>query len=204
MIISQEPRLAFSLILIAVLADGLDGVIARKIGYGKLGEVLEAMADMISLSVAVGVFVFYAYYSAIHQSLIYQGILVIILAVFIVASVIRLGSFSLLKEKDYFIGLPASASAIIILILAYFEIYIFSILLIIFILSLAMMSRIHFPKTGVKMNGIGAILIIVTVIFGKTYGGLAPVILLAAVVVYSIGGLLYRFYQEKIAILSIY
>ena len=49
MIFSNETRLAFSFILLALLADGLDGIVARKLGKSDIGEYLESMADMTSL-----------------------------------------------------------------------------------------------------------------------------------------------------------
>ena len=52
MLLKDEIRIAFSFILLALLADGLDGVIARKLNTGKIGDYLEAMADMTSMAIA--------------------------------------------------------------------------------------------------------------------------------------------------------
>ena len=61
MIFLGETYLAFSFILLAILADGLDGAVARKTKHSDLGEYMEAMADMISLGIAPSVFVYNNY-----------------------------------------------------------------------------------------------------------------------------------------------
>ncbi|MFH1101456.1 MAG: CDP-alcohol phosphatidyltransferase family protein, partial [Methanobacteriota archaeon] len=48
-------QISFCLILLAMIADGLDGMVARKTRHGELGEYLEAMADMTSLGIAPAV-----------------------------------------------------------------------------------------------------------------------------------------------------
>src|SRR4030042_1337754 len=69
---TNHVRVSFSLILLAVLADGVDGMIARRIGIGKLGQYLESMADMISLAVAPVLFVYGVYLQQISSSVLVQ------------------------------------------------------------------------------------------------------------------------------------
>ena len=102
-----------------------------------------------------------------------------------------------MKDKKVFIGLPASASTIILLILAYFEIGFFYILPVIVIVSFTMISNVRFPKPGIKINGIAAILLILTLILGKSYYGFTPWFLLCAILVYAIGGPIYNIFLEK-------
>lgn len=47
-----DPRLAARLILLAAVADGLDGVLARRYGGTAAGEYLDSLADVSSFSVA--------------------------------------------------------------------------------------------------------------------------------------------------------
>jgi len=189
MLFSDEIRLFFSLILLALLADGLDGIVARKTKKGKIGEYLEAMADLISLSVAPMLFV-YTIYAGSPGS--YLFVLVIgLLIFFLICSLIRLSSFHLMKEKTVFVGLPASASTIFIIGLTFLGVELIYILAVIIILSLAMVSPIHFPKPGVRINSVAMILISVTVLLGKLYQGIAPILLMLALTVYVIGGPLY-------------
>lgn len=47
-----EPALAARLVLLAAIADGLDGVVARKLGSTPAGEYLDSLADVASFGVA--------------------------------------------------------------------------------------------------------------------------------------------------------
>ncbi|USZ68815.1 protein sorting system archaetidylserine synthase [Halorussus salilacus] len=53
-----DPGLAARLVLLAAVADGLDGVIARKTGGTPAGEYLDSLADVASFGVAPAVLVF--------------------------------------------------------------------------------------------------------------------------------------------------
>ena len=53
-----DPSLAARLILLAAIADGLDGVVARWRGGTPAGEYLDSLADVASFAVAPAVFVF--------------------------------------------------------------------------------------------------------------------------------------------------
>ncbi len=186
-----EMWFSFSFILIALLADGLDGIVARKTGHSELGNHMEAMADMLSLGIAPSVFVYAIYNDAVLRFNYYNIYLLITLIIFLSLSIIRLASFSIMKDKKFFVGLPASISTIIIIILALFEIELVYILTIIIFISFAMISNIHFPKPGLKIDVIAGILIILTLIFGKEYHGIVPLVLITTFVTYAILGPLY-------------
>jgi len=133
---------------------GLDGIVARKTKQGQLGEYLEGMGDMTSMGIAPAIFVFMIYYENISYCIYYQIYLIIALIMFLSLSIIRLASFHIMKKDNYFVGLPASASTVIILILAYLEIeFLYLILIIIY--------------------------------------GIAPILLLTAILVYAIAGSIY-------------
>jgi len=191
MIFSHEMRLAFSFILLALLADGLDGIIARKTRKGELGEYLEAMADMISLGIAPAFFVYNTYHSVVSDHLYYHILLVVVLIIFLSLGIIRLASFHIIKEENFFVGLPASASTIFILILSFLSIEFMYILPFIVIVSIVMISPIHFPKIGLKINAFAAVLILATLIFGDMYNNFAPLLLFSALAVYAILGPVY-------------
>jgi len=197
MVFLGEIRFAFSFILLALLADGLDGIVARKISKGDLGEYFEAMADMTSLGIAPAVFVYSIYHDMVSWCPFYHSYLVIALIVFLSLSIIRLASFHVMKDEKFFVGLPASASTIILLILAYFKVEFLYILLVIIIVSFAMVSNVRFPKLGYKIDAVATVLIILTLIMGKSYYGVAPMLLLIAIVVYALGGPVYLWKSKK-------
>jgi archaetidylserine synthase len=191
----NEVRFSFSFILLGLLADGLDGIVARKTRKGELGEYFEAMADMTSLAIAPAIFVYFTYQDAVSCCIYRHILLVAILILFLSMSVIRLASFHIMKDKNFFVGLPASASTIIILTLAFFKIEFLYILPIIVIVSLAMLSNVRFLKPGLKMNAVAAILIILTLIIGRNFSDVAPLVLLLLIMTYAIVG---PFYLWKI------
>jgi len=199
-----EMWFSFSFILVASLADGLDGIIARKSGHSEIGDYMEAMADMISLGIAPSIFIYTVYYDAVSRCIYCHSYLLITLIVFLSLSIIRLASFHLMKDKKSFVGLPASISAIILIVLAFFEIEFFYLLPVIIIVSLAMISNVRFPKPGIKIDALAAVLIILTLIFGKeyygmplylilaeNYYGITPLILITMLIIYTIFGPLY-------------
>jgi archaetidylserine synthase len=179
---SQEIRFhaSFSLILIAIIADGLDGIIARKIGKSEIGEYLEAMADMTSFTIAPAIFIYFIY-SDIAASYFYENIYLFFALILLL-----------------FVGFPAPASTILLLILSYFKIDFIYILPAVIIIGAAMVSNIKFPKPGLKINSVAALLIIFTIFLDKSYNGIAPVLLFIAVSGYTIGGAIYiKFLVKK-------
>lgn len=54
-----NPGLAARLILLAAVADGLDGVLARARGHTPVGDVLDSLADVVSFGVAPALLVFH-------------------------------------------------------------------------------------------------------------------------------------------------
>jgi archaetidylserine synthase len=55
--VTGRPPLAARLLLLAAVADGLDGIIARRYGGTAVGPTLDAMADVVSFGAAPAVFV---------------------------------------------------------------------------------------------------------------------------------------------------
>lgn len=188
-----KVHISLSLILLGLLADGFDGIIARKVKKSQIGEYLEAMADLTSMCVAPAAFIFFVYYSSeIIAFSIYRHIyLIVALVLFLSFGIVRLASFHIIKEEKIYIGLPASASAILLLILAYFEVWFIFILPVVVIIGAFMASNIVFPKPDLKINGVAFILIILTIIFGKTFFGISPLLLFIAILIYVIAGPIY-------------
>ncbi|MEE8565739.1 MAG: CDP-alcohol phosphatidyltransferase family protein [Candidatus Thermoplasmatota archaeon] len=193
MIFLNEVHYSFSLILLAMIADGIDGLVARRTKHSNLGEYMEAMGDMISLVIAPALFVYQIYSKdiIISNNNFQHLFLIIVLTIFLFFNILRLGSFHIMKKEKIFIGLPASASTIIIIILSYLRIEYVYILLIILIISIILISNIRFPKPNYIINIFAAILIIFSIIFGSQYNGITLLILLISIIIYSIFGPIY-------------
>jgi CDP-diacylglycerol--serine O-phosphatidyltransferase len=184
-------RISISFLLLAIIADGLDGIIARKTFRSEVGEHLDSMADMTSMGIATSIFVYLSYHDIISNSFYSQIYLIFALVFFISSAIIRLSSYYKIKKENYFIGLPAPASSIIILMLAYIRVDFIFILPIIIIISATMICNIHFPKPKIKIDIIATLLILITLIIGDYLNFFAPVLLLAAMILYAIGGPIY-------------
>lgn len=184
-------RVSFSFILLALLADGLDGIVARKFGKSEIGEYLESMADMTSLVIAPAVFVYFIYSDFVPYCFNTHVYLIFALVLFLAFGIIRLASFHIMKKDHFFIGLPASASTLILLIIAYFRVDFIYILPAVIIIGAAMASDIKFPKPGVKINSVATVLILLTLVLDKSYFGVAPLLLISAILLYSIAGAIY-------------
>jgi archaetidylserine synthase len=197
MVFSDQLQIAASLILLGLLTDGLDGIVARRLGKSRIGEYLEAIADMVSLSIAPLVLLYKIYYGMVVSQQYLLLILDIVLVFSLICSIIRLSSFSLLKEKQFFLGLPTSTSAIFLVLISFLKPDIWYILPVIIILSLAMISPILFPKPGLKVNLIAAVFIIVTILLDGMYFNIAPLLLLVALFIYIIFGPIYLWFEKK-------
>ena len=197
MIFIGEIQIAFSLILLAVLADGLDGVVARKTKTKSLGEYFDSIADMVSFGIAPAFFVFSIYYSNCTCFFNKNVLIFFVLIIYVSVSIIRLAAFPMMKNKSYFIGLPVPSSSIILIVLAYLEVELRVILTAVFIISVLMISNIKFPKLDLKFNIIACLLILLTLVFDKEFEGTAPLVLLIAIAFYVAFGPIYLWVNDK-------
>ena len=191
-------RVSLTFLLLALLADGLDGIIARRTRRSEVGEHLDSMADMTSMGVAASVFIYLTYHSSISSSFYSHIYLFIALIFYISAATIRLSSFYKMKKGSYYVGLPVPASSIILLMFAFIQVKFIVILPVIVILSALMICNISFPKPGQKIDIIATILIFLILIFGDSFNYIFPLILLIAMVIYAIGGpIVLRFFGHN-------
>lgn len=143
MTLRGEIESALVLILLAVIADGADGAVARFCGFGVLGANLDSLSDVISFGVAPAVVSYIALSKLGNLALVFP-------AFFMVCGTLRLARFNVSGKKDGFEGIPITAGGFIVAlfllvndIVPYFE-YTFVALLV--ILSLLMVSTISYPK----------------------------------------------------------
>lgn len=93
-----SPTLAARLILLAAIADGLDGVLARHVGHTPAGEHLDSLADVASFGVAPALLVVTIAQDAWGSAFVDGSLLAIVgLAVsglFVAMAVVRLGLYT--------------------------------------------------------------------------------------------------------------
>lgn len=197
MVFSNHLQLAASLIFLGLLADGLDGIIARRLGNSHIGDYLEPIADMVSLSVAPLLLFYRTYADTVVASLPLQLFLGGVLVFSLLCSIIRLSSFSLFKEQHWFIGLPTSVSALFLVLVTFLRLELWSVLPCILLLSMVMISSIRFPKLGWKVDLVTAVLIIATIVLYTRYQNIAPLLLLVALASYIFFGPVYLMVKKR-------
>ena len=143
MVLGDRIDDALILILIGVVADAADGAVARKTGFGVLGENLDSLADVISFGVAPAVVAFYVLGNG-------NGVYGLLAGLFMVCGILRLARFNVAGSKVGFTGLPITAGGFVVALLIlirdyipYFE-QVFAVLLV--VLSVLMVSTIEYPK----------------------------------------------------------
>lgn len=100
---AADPGVVARLILLAAVADGLDGIIARRRGSTAVGPYLDSLADVVSFGVAPAVLVFAVAAGAWAPLLIDPGRYLLVLAVaatFVVFSLVRTGLYTVYVGAD--------------------------------------------------------------------------------------------------------
>ncbi len=193
---SGQFEAALVLILAAVIADVADGAVARLTGCGILGANLDSLADVISFGVApaVAAFVFLNEFGALAW---------VSAGFFLVCGILRLARFNVAGKKEGFEGIPITSGGFIVaLFLLVRELvphagYVFMIIL--FIVSLLMVSTVSYPKlkNPVILAPMALLLVLDIVVFYIGYPGMvkvASVVLLIFTIAYivsPIGRMLY-------------
>lgn len=142
MITQGEYDQALVLILGAVMADGIDGAIARYRGYGALGANLDSLADIISFGAAPA--------AAAFIFLKELGYLAILLpSLFLICGILRLARFNIAMNKEGFTGIPITACGFVVALFLLIKDFPYSehiLALLLVLLSLLMVSTVHYPK----------------------------------------------------------
>jgi len=132
------PQAAVVFILLAAMADGLDGFLARRMGSGPLGASLDSLADLVSFGAAPAFLALKAFDPSPQAWLL--GIF------YLVCGTLRLARFNTSHKSDqFFEGLPIPAAGIALsasVLLGRSALTILFMLL----LALLMVSSISYPK----------------------------------------------------------
>ena len=192
---SGQYESALILILIAVIADGADGAVARYSGSGVLGQNLDSLADVISFGVAPAIAAFGFMENTGIVDLVFPGL--IFPGLFLVCGILRLARFNVTGKKNGFEGIPITAGGFIValFLLAKNIIpdveYVFVLLL--FVLSFLMVSTIHYPKIKSPVMLAPAGILLVLIIAGS-YREVSSLLLLVIVFVYILSPVTGRFF----------
>ncbi|HHX71062.1 MAG: CDP-alcohol phosphatidyltransferase family protein [Miniphocaeibacter sp.] len=147
-------RISCLLIFVGMVADALDGKVARALGVdSEMGKQLDSFADSITFGLAPMI-ILYSF-----KELQTHNVLFLAIIIYPLAGVYRLARYNLGDFSDFFLGLPITAAGSIVALyclLLSFSINIFGnelapfTALIIFILSGLMVSTVSVPRLGTK------------------------------------------------------
>lgn len=197
-----DPVLSARLVLLAAVADGLDGVLARHAGGTPVGEVIDSLADVASFCVAPAVFVFSV--AAAEWGLTLSAAdpphllaaAVVVPALYVCSGVVRLGMYT-----AYDVGSRATEGvqttlASTILTVAYLAGFRGATLLVglAALFTYLMVTTVEYPELranhALGMGVIQAGAVLVPTAFGRAF----PRALLVMAVLYLAGPSLYRRY----------
>ncbi len=145
---------AFVFIMLAILADGMDGIMARR--YGSSIGVIDEFADMISF-VASPTIIAFATYGTISVIFLYG---------YVIASIIHLLNYHY-SEKDHFIGLPTPAAALAIGTASVLAIPFWAFAFLTTIVIVLLASPLKYVRIEGIARAIAAITILITIILGE-------------------------------------
>jgi CDP-diacylglycerol--serine O-phosphatidyltransferase len=180
-LLNDRIDISFNLILLSVLSDGMDGIIARR--FGTSGGYLDEIADGISFVFAPSVMIYIV-------SNLPVFIRLFLCLIFAICSIFHLLRYYFGK-KNFFVGITTPTAALVIVILLYLQIDAIILATASMIVSILMISPIFYPRLKGKFAIIAAIIIFPSFVFGKQYGGFALVLLLTGVIIYTILGPFY-------------
>jgi len=153
-----ELSSAAALVILAAVADGVDGVLARNVEYSAFGINLDSLADLVSFGVAPAMMGYLLMkevnpYAASALS-----------AAYLVCGTLRLARFNVSAKTDVFIGLPVTACGIwvALLIMAMADAWILMVSFV--ILPILMVSDIEYSKTGDRRIMIPAGVVFITAV----------------------------------------
>ncbi|MEA2054516.1 MAG: CDP-alcohol phosphatidyltransferase family protein [Candidatus Thermoplasmatota archaeon] len=194
LVLSGETRWAFSFILLAVLADGMDGAVARKFRKlsGDIGKYMDEFSDMISFCAAPLVIV-YSTYNASFNVTIKDIFILFSCGLFLLGGMLHLIRYHIGNER-YFIGLTTPAAAITVVTMCCLSLPWWGVLVTLIGLSIIMISNIPYPKIEGLLSVPAVVLILLAAISGKDY---SCFLLLAGIMVYIFFGPIYAKYSLK-------
>ncbi|UCE73259.1 MAG: CDP-diacylglycerol--serine O-phosphatidyltransferase [Methanomassiliicoccales archaeon] len=198
-IIDGDFRLGMVLVLIGILIDGADGILARYFKRKKgHGVYLDSIADTVTFSFAPSILLYGMFYN-LEKGTSFQNLenaLTVAACMMIVLfGILRLARFI---EKGHkfknFLGLPIPAGALIIVMSAEVLENQIIVLIIAILISLLMISKIPYPKLKGILGGVAGIVILIG-IFGlwhqDSYSIHFSTVVLVMAIIYVVIGPLY-------------
>lgn len=130
---------------LGLVADGVDGIVARAWGSTGLGDALDAINDALTFSVAPAVFLIGVYQRT--GGLGFRTLLYVVAVAFVIAGMLRLARHQDGAEGKTFKGLPTPWSAATLVVVLLVGVPGWAAIVLAFALALLNLSHVPYPKT---------------------------------------------------------
>ena len=181
-----DIELAARLILLAAVADGVDGVLARRFGGSHIGPYLDSLADVSSFALAPAVLVFF-YLQDATLGFDHAGVLTFAVAgVFVAFAVLRLGVYSVYDTAaSQTVGVPTTLAGTL-LAASLLTVHAIPVVLLVgtATVSLLMVSPIEYPDLLARDAVIMGVIHVLAVLFPFFYGRVFPYALITLAILY--------------------
>lgn len=176
--------IAAGMVLVGAIADGLDGIIARKTTSGELGVDIDSLSDIVSFGIAPA---FLAHYVARETSLV----LSLVPIVYVLGALVRLAAYNVQDvDSPGFTGVPSTFAGVFVVILFLSGIPELvgaeGLVLVTATVVLAYMMLVEIPYPEIRDRhavGAGAV-VALTVLFPTAYDAVLAKVLLVVLVGY--------------------
>ncbi len=195
-----EPMLVAQLLLLAAVADGLDGIIARWRGGTPVGPYLDSMADIVSFGTATGLFIFAVVrdeWGPLREEPALLALAVAGASVFVVFSLIRTALYTVyVAEGETRPGIQNTLAASILAAAYLAGVTSVPVLLgATAVLSLAMVAPVPYPKLAARDALVMGTVQVGAIVAPTALERLFPRVLLVAALAYMF--LAPRYYWEE-------
>ncbi len=194
LLLSGELRWAFAFIMLAVLADGLDGAVARRYG-GSIGIYLDQFADMVSFCAAPLVFAYFVYDVSFAVTLA-DVVFLAGAGLFLVCGMLHLVRYHV-GEESYFVGLTTPAAAIVVVTLSQLSVPVSIVTATLLATAVLMVAGLPYPKIRGWLYLPSVALLLLPVLLDTTE---AYLLLLAGVAIYTVAGPAWLIHRGKASV----
>ncbi len=143
-VLKSDFGIAALMILLAVVFDGLDGRVARRLQTSSsFGKELDSLSDLVSFGIAPAILVYAQFYQA--QPLLWSYVIPVFFAL---CGAIRLARFNTLNIHEYFLGVPITLAGGLVAIFSLLggQLHLLWVSSFLTLLGLLMISNIRIPK----------------------------------------------------------
>ncbi|MFP4175466.1 MAG: CDP-alcohol phosphatidyltransferase family protein [Halobacteriales archaeon] len=182
----DDFAVAAGMVLVGAIADGLDGIIARRTSSGELGVDIDSLSDIVSFGIAPA---FLAHYVARETSLL----LSLVPIVYVLAALVRLAGYNV-RDVDSrgFTGVPSTFAGVFVVVLFLSglpELIGAEGLVLVtatVILAYMMLVEISYPEIRDRHAVVAGAVVALTVVFPIAYDAVLAKLLLVALLGYIV------------------